>query len=121
MLKNKQFWIGFLVALVVFVGLGELQRSNNRANAIDDLNSNYSKATTATAKNALVIKTDAIIGENQSWFGFSNSSAWSPSRGGEEKTDESNNGTGISGSAGSSTRWMWFNSETNRWQVGGEN
>ncbi|MBP9822249.1 MAG: hypothetical protein KBC81_02295 [Candidatus Pacebacteria bacterium] len=74
-LRSREFWIGFLVAVVVFVGLIELQKSNNRAAALSDLNSKFSKITSPTARAALVIRDEAIIKANKSWFSFYNSSA----------------------------------------------
>ncbi len=75
MFKNKQFWMGFLLAVVVMVALGEIQRSNNRADAVSDLNTEWSTLKTDAARTEALKKADIIVGQNMSIFNFSNSHA----------------------------------------------
>ena len=75
MLKSKEFWIGFLVAVVVFVALGEIQRSNARSEALTTLNSQWPTLKTDESKLAAIVAANAVIIENKSIFDFSNSSA----------------------------------------------
>jgi len=87
-MKNKQFWLGLVVAILIFVTVTEISKSSNRKVAIEDLNSGYSTMTTDANRQALIMKYDTIIAENQSMFSFFNSKAGAPSRGGEEKSKE---------------------------------
>jgi hypothetical protein len=131
--KYKEYLIGFLVAIVVFVGSSEFQKSNNREEALRDLNSSYSKITNPASKNALLIKTNTIIGENQSWFSLNNSRA-------DEAGPDTSYGDGCEpfsndwvcnlrndeDPVGTVTTeevvdvWLWFNPTTGSWVSGGD-
>lgn len=139
MLKNKQFWIGFLVALVVFVGLGELQRSNNRAAAEDELNQAWSTLKNNSEKAAAMMTARTVFAQNKSWFLFSNSSA---DGGAEEYANYDggelcNNGSldcfkgGLNPnvetdwtwelpSSNVESSWVWADPVTGEWQIGGK-
>lgn len=139
MFKNKQFWIGFLVALVVFVGLGELQRSSNRAAAQDELNQAWPTLKNNSEKVAVMMTARTVFAQNKSWFLFSNSSA-------DGETDEfaryeggdlCSNGSldCFNGppnpsvatewawelpSSNVTSSWVWSNPVTGEWEIGGK-
>lgn len=72
---TKSILLGFVLGLVVFLGASELARYSARSSAVEDLNSSWSGYKNSADKISAIIKADTIIGENQSLFSFSNSSA----------------------------------------------
>ncbi|OGN32739.1 MAG: hypothetical protein A3I39_02430 [Candidatus Yanofskybacteria bacterium RIFCSPLOWO2_02_FULL_47_9b] len=76
MLRNiKIIIITVLVTLSGALGILEWRRSVVRADALTELNYNWSGYKTEKAKTEAVIKANAVIEQNRSFFDFSNSGA----------------------------------------------
>ncbi|MBP9822250.1 MAG: hypothetical protein KBC81_02300 [Candidatus Pacebacteria bacterium] len=123
MLKSKEFWIGFLVAVVVFVGLGELQRGSNRAAALSDLNAKWATLKGDSQKDIALTWATSVMFQNKSWFDFSNSSAdeGDGEGDGEKRPREYgmefwNRVSPVVPSV--MTGWGWFNPDTGAWVEG---
>jgi len=131
-MEKKYIVLAVVITALVLLGISEGVKANNRKAALENLNKVYPTLKTETEKVAAVVKANAIIASNRSFFDFSTSDASEWGENGPQGEDEFPllEGGDINWvvqrieanvtTADVTTIEVWYNPQSNQWEPFGD-